>query len=250
MSTRRSLSLAVVTVALVACARPDDGTTPVPAPARPVVAATAPASEVVDEAVEATTASDEGYVFAGATYVKLPVKHQSQLLTCGNGDNWCCGIAAVNMGTAYLWGATPQTAYLTKGQQLLGLDACCHRPDGSKGTNFFDQASVAKNVGNAKGSYAACLTFDGIKAIVRSGVPVVVELMYGQIAKARRCGSGTFTGPHSAIVVGFDEGQGVWFVNDPLCSGGPSTWPSAEFRAALTANRASCAEAVGVFLAK
>jgi hypothetical protein len=190
-------------------------------------------------------------VFAGATSVLLPVAHQRQTQSGCSTDNWCCGLASVNMATAYLWGVAPTAAYLSKETALLGLNSCCHKLSNpsSKGTNVYDQARVAREVGNAKSSQAACFTFDSLKTYLRAGYPVPVSLVYGNVPAPYTCLS-TFKGRHSVLLVGFNETSQTWTVNDPLCSAGQRVWSSSVFRSALSAAGVGSCQIMGVFVAK
>lgn len=68
-----------------------------------------------------------------------------------------------------------------------------HRPE--------DIATVAHHFGLGD-NYTPAATWDGIKTHLRSGHPVIVH--------------GWFTpSGHIVVIRGFDEAQGVWFVNDP-----------------------------------
>lgn len=157
----------------------------------------------------------------------IPVSFQSQFDTGKSTNNWCCGIASANMGTAYLHGKTPTSEYLKKMYQYLGKNSGC-----SGGTTQYEQLSVAKNVGNAKNSYNKFMTFEEAKRNLREGNPIVVGLGYSKISN--KCSN--FSGYHSVLLIGYNGTQGYWVVNDPLCktasSGLNKKIPSSEFRAA------------------
>jgi hypothetical protein len=179
--------------------------------------------------------------------VSLNITHQSQLDTGCPSGNYCCGIAAVNMGTSYVWGVAPTTQYLKNGYIFLKLSSCCTL--GTKqGTTLEEQLSVAKQVGNALNSYSAVLSFDQIKSAINAKNPVSVAIIYGKIALANRCTS--FTGKHSVLVIGYNNDQGYWVVNDPLCKtgSGRKKIPSAEFRAAAEAISGSTGQAYTVVI--
>ena len=205
-----------------------------------------PSAKTKDGNEGTSGATEQTNEAVSALAIQLPVPHQKQFDTgCWN-DNWCCGITSGNMATAYLHGIAPTAEYLKKGYEHLGLNSCCHdSKDGSKGLNIYEVADVADQVGNASGSTGACMTFQEMKTKLQANLPVAVAVKYGHIASERRCAN--FLGNHMVLVIGFKETEGVWIVNDPLCSRGASSWPSQEFRSAATALTNGCSEAHGVF---
>lgn len=148
----------------------------------------------------------------------IPVPFQSQFETGINKNNWCCGLASVNMGTAFLNGKNPTAGYLTKMYKYLGKDASCYNKKDGLGTNQEQQLIVAKEVGNTQNSYNANLSFDELKNVLKKGNPVVVGLKYSFITN--RCSS--FNGYHSVIVIGYNGKGSYWVVNDPICSSASS----------------------------
>jgi len=180
-----------------------------------------------------------GVTAAQPAMVKIAnVGFLSQLATGCPTGNMCCGLAAVNMATAYAYRVQPTADYLKKSYEYLGIGKCC-----GNGTNGDDQLRVAKakTVGNCPNSFSAPITYTKLKEWLAQNVPVVVALRYSFISS--KCSS--WQGMHSFLVVGYDEKQSTWLVHDPLCasasSGAYRSIPSTQFRAAVD----SYAEAVG-----
>jgi len=169
-------------------------------------------------------------MFAADDKAWIPVPFQSQLDTGCKKNNWCCGLAAANMGTAYLGEISPTKEYLKKMYEYLGKNSCC-----SGGTYPEEQLDAAINIGNAENSYEDYLSWDDLKAEIRNGHPVIVGLKYSYIKT--KCS--TFNGYHSVLVIGYNSTKGYWVVNDPLCSsssnGRNKQIPSSEFRKACEA---------------
>jgi len=213
-----------------------------------VFAATIPASIVLSACIAEPVPLDEpseqtDEAAQAVTSVRLPVVHQTQFATgCAKPNNYCCGPTASNMATAYLHGVAPTSAYLKKGYEYLGLNSCC-----GTGTNVVQVANVAKNVGNAPNSAAYCMSFAYIKSQLQMNRPVALQITYNLIDASRRCG--TFTVPHMVLVTGYDENLGMWYGEDPFCTGSGQAWTSTEFRAAAKAQATnmcgSTYEAVG-----
>lgn len=185
---------------------------------------------------------------AEADSILLNVPHQSQLDTGCTSGNWCCGIAAVNMGTAYLWGLQPTAQYLKNGYTRLGLNSCCKSAT-KTGTTPQDQLLVAREIGNAWGSSfnAYGMTWEDLKRALRAGNPVAVSVRYSS-AWPSRCVA--WTGFHTVTLIGFNNEEGYWVVNDPLCRTGTGRKriSSAAFRSAAEAYSGLSGKAMGVVL--
>lgn len=180
----------------------------------------------------------------GNGWAWVPVPFQTQFATGCSSNNWCCGLAAVNMATAYLHGVEPSDSYLKKMRDYLGLNKCC-----GDGTTAGQQLDVAKNIGNARGSLEGYFSWSDLKQALRRGNPVVVGVKYSYIHN--KCSQ--FNGYHSFCLIGYKESIGVWTVNDPLCrdiSGGINKRiPSVEFRSACEAFSQLSGYAYGVEIA-
>ena len=142
----------------------------------------------------------------------------------------CCGLAAVNMATAYAYRVQPTAEYLKKSYEYLGIGKCC-----GSGTDSNAQLKVAKAIGNCPKSIAAPIKYTKVKEWLAQGTPVVVAIKYSYITS--KCSP--WQGYHSLLVVGYDEKASSWLVHDPLCSSASSgsyrSIPSTQFRAAVDA---------------
>lgn len=157
------------------------------------------------------------------------VPFQSQL-SANCQPNYLCGYAATNMLTSFLHGVTPTTEFMQEMAKQAKGSVC-------PGTlsDVDDYLSAARTVGNAPGSYRAFLSYDDIKMLISSGVPVHLGVTYSEL-KGYRCRE-SWDGGHVLVVVGYSQPKGTWTVLDPLCESGSGyrTIPSAIFRAAVTA---------------
>lgn len=170
-----------------------------------------------------------GFSLQSVDHAWIPVPFQPQSDT-GTSSNYCCGLATINMATAYVNGVSPTATYLKKMFQHLGVGSTC-----GSGTNASQQLKVAKEIGQAWGSYNSFLTWDQLKGLLKAGTPVVVGVDYSQLKN--RCAN--YNGWHSLLVIGYNGQRQDWVVNDPLCrtasTGMNKRYASADFRRAAEA---------------
>jgi hypothetical protein len=173
--------------------------------------------------------------------ITLNVKYQAQIATGCRSGNYCCGLAAINMATAFVHGVTPKAEYLVMAYEFLGMNSCCTTP--KRGTNIFDQLKVAKEIGRAGSSYAGTFKLDYIKNMIQARCPVVTLIDYKILTGAHKCQFDYFD-YHSIVIRGYDEKKGIWRIVDPLCnsSSGFKEIPSKDFRNAVSSARAAIPE--------